>query len=1651
MNRFPINLRPVFWYLISLFCLAQPGFSQTEALSELITHFTVSNGLPENRIRHVLEDYEGNLIVVTISQGLFWYDGTQFFPLAINAQLPNLFIQQVLKDHRGRLWIACNYAGIWIYDHGKLYPFEYNQLFEKQHFVTLFADQQQNIWIDVNRVGLFRWNEQGIENLTPQSNLFLEDIRQIQQKDESTFFLLYANSDLYQFDLKTRRQTCILNRENDYFYSFLLTRTGPVWSLIRKKAIFADDGIQTKPILKFPPEIDSGPIQFYEDAQGCIWFSALNAIYSWNQNRLQAYPAVNHFGSVPFEDRFQNLWFATHQGLLKFIKPGLTVHEIPSPNQAGTQFSSKTLKNDFVLRDYGGTIWFADKNQQLFRFDGQQIKPFSWPEGLRNRTTAMTQGRDGHFWFYSQDKGLIAWDGKTFDTSLNARLPVNGCISALFVDSQNRLWLGYVSRLAEYIYNRYYLSGRFDPIFWNSGSNISSFLCSRNAEIWLGTHQSNLSGFSNQPGTPAAVQIDANLQLESIQNLCEDQNRLWGTSRGGIFQFDRQTHKFQTFHPSRLPEAVCRTPLADQFAWYTGDFYQQNSFYSLKKYAHFKYDPHISIYNIAALAEAPDGGVWIGSFSVGLYYASPDTIYQIGRLHGLPSLKISSLRLDSKLKLWIGTLDHGLFRLENGRAIQTEIMKKAGQKISTLFEDRDGTLWVGTLDRGLVHLEQNQTKIFQKNLPSPAVWGIGQGQSGQIYVLLTNADFAGLKPDAFRLIPRNQILKDPDLQSAFAGKNFNFRDYFLDPEANLSAGVFCWDGNSLKKFTVEDGLPGHEIFDITETADGKIWIATYNTGLATFSGEQFQPFIDSKLVKLSRFDYLTAARDSALWVLTNGDGLARVQGDSCQVWSSQSQLITVQVRNMQIDQKNRLILSAGPELYFFDAGNLQKIPGVYWPGLNHYNIDHFEVDPDNRIWFTGGDSRLFSFQSEDTAPVIKIKSGQLGNRQFNELALSGPIAGNYHETACALEFFGYHSSFPATQIKYSWRIRKKSQFSEWSSFANQNRLIYTKLSPGQTTEFEIRAKSPNGLISEQSAKIQFHLEATPLYLKTWFWWLASLVFLAIIFTAIYQENSRRLKFRTEFERRKMEADKLRELDQLKSSFFANISHEFRTPLTLILGPIEDFLAKQDFARHREILQRMQRNAQRLQRLINQLLDLSKLEAGSARLNLKKIDINHFVKALVNSFSSWAERTEIKVQIKLPDQVMLGTLDPDKFEKILTNLVSNALKFTKPGGKIVVQAGIFDGKSLGKNEFLELKVSDNGIGISKELHEKIFDRFYQVDSSTTRGHEGTGIGLALTKDLVELHGGRIFLESEAGKGATFTVQIPLASNSQSPDEVSDLPLPKIDFSENLPEDSETETPATGNKNGKTILVVDDNADVRNYIGECLQDEFKILYAADGVQALGVASVQIPDLIISDVMMPKMDGFEFCRQIKINIETSHIPVILLTAKAAEESKISGLETGADDYLIKPFSKSELKARTRNLIDQRARLRKYFSRETLLEPGKIRLNSMDEEFLNKTIEIIKSNLANEAFSVDDFSKKIGLSRQQLTRKLKAVTGFSTQDFIRKIRLDCAAIYLKEQTATVTEIAFSVGFDNSAYFAKCFKEQFGCSPSEYAKRGEA
>ena len=530
-----------------------------------------------------------------------------------------------------------------------------------------------------------------------------------------------------------------------------------------------------------------------------------------------------------------------------------------------------------------------------------------------------------------------------------------------------------------------------------------------------------------------------------------------------------------------------------------------------------------------------------------------------------------------------------------------------------------------------------------------------------------------------------------------------------------------------------------------------------------------------------------------------------------------------------------------------------------------------------------------------------------------------------------------------------------------------------------------------------------------------------------------------------------------EMDQMKTRFFSNVSHEFRTPLTLIIGPLEDILSKEELTeKNRVAMERMHRNAVRLLGLINQLLDLSKLDAGSMKLELSESDILRFSRLIISSFQPLADRKNIHYEVNMPAKEYITYFDPDKLEKILTNLLSNAFKYTPEDGEIECQIMI---ASRGKNkdlDFMNIKISDSGPGIPIDMVDKIFDRFYQVEGSWQHSSGGTGIGLSLTRELVGLQHGQIKVESAEGKGSIFTIVFPLGKEHLEKQEfqigekedLEDAGVANAVLVSGGYENRQTEEGGIEEKNGKSrILVVEDSEDVRAHLLDNLEDQFSMQEAVDGEEGLSLAFDTMPDIIITDLMMPKMDGVELCKRIKSDERTSHIPVIMLTAKATVESRIEGLETGADAYMTKPFNMQELQTRLKSLIEQRKKLRERFSKETDLGPSDIAVTSVDEKFLNKAIQIIEQNLGDCDFDVTAMTGEIGMSRMQLFRKLKALTNQTPSEFIRTIRLKRASQLLKKNFGNVAEITYEVGFNNLSYFAKCFRELYGVSPSEYAK----
>ncbi|MCD4745549.1 MAG: tetratricopeptide repeat protein [Bacteroidales bacterium] len=539
--------------------------------------------------------------------------------------------------------------------------------------------------------------------------------------------------------------------------------------------------------------------------------------------------------------------------------------------------------------------------------------------------------------------------------------------------------------------------------------------------------------------------------------------------------------------------------------------------------------------------------------------------------------------------------------------------------------------------------------------------------------------------------------------------------------------------------------------------------------------------------------------------------------------------------------------------------------------------------------------------------------------------------------------------------------------------------------------------------------------------------------------------------------------KLEELNLTKSRFFANISHEFRTPLTLLLGPLEKLMdkAKND---DKGLFEMMYRNATRLLFLDNQLLDLSKLEAGKLNLMVTESEITQDIKGMVMSFQSLSDKKNIVFKTVFPEHKIQAFFDHDKLEKIIYNLLSNALKFTPEKGKVNFDLSLISKKMELPNELRKIagqiiciSVNDTGPGISKEKQLHIFDRFYQVDSGYNRNFEGSGLGLSLTKELVELHKGKIIVDSKPAKGSTFTVYLPIDKNAYSIDEIAKEQEEVYDKSKYFSDIAFTETTINkteldrdssvshSEEDKVKVLIVEDNSDMRSYISICFDDNFTIIEADNGKSGFKAAINEIPDIIISDLMMPKMDGIELCRELKTDERTSHIPIILLTALASIEDRIKGLETGADDYIAKPFNRQELVIRVQNLSKQRQLLRERFSKEIKIQPKDITITSADEKFLNNLIAFIEKNIANPDLNVDSLLKEIYLSRAHLHRKLKALTNLSATEFIRNIRLKRAAQLLEQKHGSIAEVVYAVGFNNQSYFSKCFLKEFGVNPKEF------
>lgn len=1102
--------------------------------------------------------------------------------------------------------------------------------------------------------------------------------------------------------------------------------------------------------------------------------------------------------------------------------------------------------------------------------------------------------------------------------------------------------------------------------------------------------------------------------------------------------------------------------------------------------------------------------------------------YTFNKTSGLADNNISDIFEDPGGNLWL-SLEKGLTKIEYASPFYIYDDRNDLSGLGLAVVKHEGMLFTGTTN-GLFYLT------------STGKFRIAPGLTQKCWSLLSTGDslLVGLSEGTYRVEVQNNGL------SVRTRKVMNYFTYVLyrskQNQNRIWAGtreelISLYRVNKTAPWKLENITAniGQEIKSIVEDERGNLWLGTRSGGVlkADFSTGNVSPKIthltESHGLPTGGVNVATAA-GHVLFLTRNG--LARFDEQENRFFPDNTLGYTFSLSGK--NQVFRLIEDKHRNTWFHSASrNYQAIlkpDGTYEiikrPFLRipiaQVNCIFYDAREDC-AWFASNNGLIrYHPDTKKNSPAdfnVLIRKVELINGKIQ--VFNGYREDN-HLKRIRREFaykdrnirFEFASPFFEDEKRTTYSYRLDGYDDDWAPFSTETQKDYTNLGPGTYT-FRVRAKNVYGDLSKEGI---YRFKVLAPWYETWWAFLGYalfafyLVFLIIkwrsgklerekqILERIVKERTREIEARNiEINEKNLQLEsqtallkeqsiKLQEMDQIKSRFFANISHEFRTPLTLVMGPLEQMIAacRDNEKEKKRKLTLMLRNTQRLLRLINQLLELSKLDSGKMKLEAAKTDIISFLKGIIDSFRLLAQQNELDLVFRTEEESKAEAeeftlyLDPRKMEDVMTNLLVNAIKFTPAGGKITVVlqinppiASVNEDENLFPAGFVEISVNDTGPGIPADQLPYIFDRFYQAETAYEIQQKGTGIGLALAKELVELHHGTIEARSREDEGSTFIIRIPLGTEHLAPGERAELPPTLIQTQEpthdttaneitaretavekkEKEEKQEDTDPMTlinleaeaGTAETDIILVVEDSADMRDYIRGALMPGYTVVEAKDGREGIQKAREIIPDLIISDIMMPEVDGYELCRVLKSDVKTSHIPIILLTAKAAEENIIHGLETGADDYITKPFNTNILIARIKNLIDLRSQLQKNLNREMTMQPVKTSVSTIDREFLHDLHEAIRKNLDDEDFNVEQLCKKLYMGRTTLYRKVLALTGETPTDFIRSYRLKKGAELLKQNVGTVLEVAFAVGFSNSSYFAKCFKEKFHQLPSEY------
>ncbi len=1275
--------------------------------------------------------------------------------------------------------------------------------------------------------------------------------------------------------------------------------------------------------------------------------------------------------------------------------------------------------------------------------------------------SGLQQDKDGFLWVATRD-GLARYDGRSFTVFRHLDKDSNSIqsnvIMGLYMDPQGLLWIMYTNSEFEC----------FDPatlkVIRNPETQTirkiliqyesSRFIRDKTGVYWVITNRKGVIRYD--PSTRETTVFSTKnktLYYDGHYDLVENQQGdicLYGDF--GIEILNEQGCRFFPFNDDLNFKSA--KAVTYRMAVLTDDIIALNEinrlllFDPLKKT--FRSVPlPVKDCNIRHLIPGPDKHLYIEAN--GVVYRM-DKNFQIARLWQYPGNHNDyaiSLLMDQSGVLWFGSNASGIYKVDT----RTLPFHSGPYTVNFTHDILAGEMNIVSAFPASIKSASWSYGLRYCNTPGKTFW-ISQQESeeyrgGNTIYTLSNRSLAAVP------FPEGKYPPIRGLSLAPTGIM-----YAMD----ILGNTWSWEHNtSMPRYTSSaiSFPPTCTVVDL-ETDEKYQWVSTNKIGLYKIANSQIVEHFSTADKKWNwPSDMLTDLCNdpldkNILWIGTLGYGLIRLDKTTGNIrtFTVEDGLPNNTVYGIVPDAKNNLWISTnkgicrfgnnGKSIYNFDIKD--GLPG------NEFNRFHHLKLPDGRIAFGGIDGYSI-FDPAAFAPdtfhtsvgltkivvnnnPIDFTDGMKGLpspiNQLEKLVLP------YNKNFLQFEFAGMQFNQPE---KISYRYMLKGYDKEWINTGNRNIAVYTRLPPGVYT-LMINASNTSGDWSPDIKEIAIRIRP-PLWATWWAYCLYAGVALLLI-RLYWKHRATRMKMQHAIELEQSKANHLKEVDEIKDRFFSNITHELRTPLTLILTPLEKLQKSNDFSSADNlVLSNAYKNAEQLLRLINQLLDISKIESGQMKLNPTVGELSEFVSNCVQQFTLQAKHKNIQLDFSSSGISGLYLFDEEKWEKIIFNLLSNAIKFTGETGEVKVSIDSLSNDEL-SDTMVQLTVEDTGYGIPEKDIPKLFDRFYMADDSKTRKQGGTGIGLALVKELTTLMGGAINVSSTVGKGTIFTVELPVAKAIRDSSQVK-----KHNLEHDIPVNN-TISSFEDNIEKPLVLVVEDNPELLSFLVQSLAVKWRVIQANNGTTGWEMIQEELPDLVISDVMMPGMDGYELCSRVKEDTRTGHIGFILLTARAAHESRLSGLKKGADAYLTKPFHLDELEQQLHNLIDQQQRLRKHLQKELLPETPLRKLPHVNDLFLQELYKQMDEKLDDPRMSVETLAQSVAMSQRTLNRKLKAILNITPVEFIRQYRLQKAAVLLSSGQG-ISDIAYEVGFETASYFSKCFKEHFGKTPTEFAAQKTA